>query len=203
MSRTAKSLEEFIEQNKDMFEDHVATVTKLPTGSQDIYIKWKDPKTSNGAMEFVYVGGYLTIQGDYGNASFTWYNSKNTLDDMARFSKSFGYFMSKCSSAERSEIPNSYLNDWDGDQCVENVKQWINDYELEVDDDSRWESYTESYWQWVDYCCNRADSDGFGDEAYELIDLGVVYKDRAYLFAYALQCCNAYININTPKLLQR
>lgn len=188
--RQYKDFDGFIEHNKDMFDKHIATVTKFPTGENDLCVRWKDPSTSNGAMMFIYVGGYLTIQGDYGNSSFTWYNSKNTFDDMARFSKSFGYFMSKCQSSERSEIPNSHFKEWDSDECIENVRQWISDYELEVDEDSRWESYTESYWTWIDYCQNSARDDGFGDEAYELIELGVITSVRAYIHAYALQCCN-------------
>lgn len=193
MSHNYKDLQEFIDRNKDMFDKHIATVTKLPTGENDLYVKWREPTTSNGAMEFIYVGGYLTIQGDYGNSSFTWYNSKNTFDDMARFSKSFGYFLSKCSSSERQTIPHSYFGEWDSEECVRNVKQWISDYELEVDEHSYWEDYTESYWQWVNYCVNDATSDGFGDEAYELIELGIVIEQRAYVYAYALQCCNEFI----------
>lgn len=193
MSHHYKDLENFIERNKDMFDKHIATVTKLPTGENDLHVKWRNPTTSNGAMEFIYVGGYLTIQGDYGNSSFTWYNSKNTFDDMARFSKSFGYFLSKCSSAERSSIPYSYFREWSDEECVKNVKQWISDYELEVDEYSRWESYTESYWTWVDYCHNHASNDNFGDEAYELIELGLVIDHRAYIHAYALQCCNEFM----------
>lgn len=194
MRREYKDLEDFIEKNKDMFDKHVATVIKLPTGENDMYVKWKDPATSNGAMAFIYVDGYLTIQGDYGNSSFTWYNAKNTFSDMARFSHSFGYFMSKCQSGERSDIPNSYFKEWDSDECVQNVKQYIKDYELEIDEDSRWESYTESFYTWIDYCHNHASSDGFGDDAYEMIENGVITAQRAYIHAYALQCCNEAIN---------
>lgn len=194
MSHNYKDLDHFIERNKDMFDKHIATVTKLPTGENDICVSWKDPSTSNGAMMFIYVGGYLTIQGDYGNSSFTWYNSKNTFDDMARFSKSFGYFLSKCSSAERSNIPYRYFGEWDSEECVKNVKQWISNYELEIDEDSDWERYTEAYHEWVTYCTGDASNDGFGDEAYELIELGVVVEHRAYVHAYALQCCNEFMN---------
>lgn len=199
MSHSYKDLQEFIERNKDMFDKHIATVTKLPTGENDLYIKYRDPTTSNGAMEFIYIGGYLTIQGDYGNSSFTWYNSKNTFDDMARFSKSFGYFLSKCSSSERSTIPYRYFGEWDSEECAKNVRQWISDYELEVDEHSYWENNTESYWQWVNYCANDATDDGFGDEAYELIELGVVIDQRAYVHAYALQCCNEFIKNSKEK----
>lgn len=43
----------------------------------------------------------LTIAGDFGFAIFCWYSSQNTLFDIAKYSKSLGYFISKCQCASR------------------------------------------------------------------------------------------------------
>ena len=38
--------------NEKVFDDHIATSIKLPTGENDVYIHFKSPKTSNGWMDF-------------------------------------------------------------------------------------------------------------------------------------------------------
>jgi hypothetical protein len=109
------NLEQWIKykNNKEIFDNHIATMTKLPTGKNDVYIHFEREDTSNGWMDFIYCNGYLTIQGDYGNASFCWYNKRNTIEVLAGFAHNFGYFLSKLLSSERNDIGGTLLQEYD------------------------------------------------------------------------------------------
>lgn len=178
-----EDLKKFIEENKDMFDKHVVKKIDLPTGgAHDCYISFRDPATSNGAMEFIYIGGYLTIQGDYGNASFTWYNPRNSIEVMAGFAENFGYFWGKQQSAQRCSLPNVSLMEWDSAECFNTVKNYIREYEIEVPD-CDWEDKVESWLDWFSFL-NRYGDDYFGDEYYDLFEAGYKVVDRAYILTY-------------------
>ncbi len=184
-----KDLNEFIQDHPDTFDNHVAERISLPTGKNDCYIKFAQPDTRCGFMEFIYVGGYLTIQGDYGNASFTWHNPNNTIEKLADFAHNLGYFMSKCESAERSSIPHRYLKCFDSDICIKEVKELFegDGKKIDLEKFENWESYTEDHYQWVAFI--REDgADFFQDPDYWEYagDLGECLEYRAYLYPYGL-----------------
>ena len=185
----SEDLKNFIEDNKDIFDKHVVKKIDLPTGGEhDCYISFRDPATCNGAMEFIYIGGYLTIQGDYGNASFTWYNPRNSIEVMAGFAENFGYFMSKTSSAERSSIPNTYFTDWDGDLCVDTIRKELKDLEEHgytfENSDNDWEDCTESFFEWIAFLQENG-SKYFGDDWCEFAPkAGYKIENRAYCLVY-------------------
>lgn len=178
-----RDLEKFIKTNKDLFEKHVVKKIDLPTGGEhDCYISFRDPDTSNGAMEFIYIGGYLTIQGDYGNASFTWYNPKNSIETMATFANNFGYFWGKKQSAQQCALPGASLKDWDSAECFNTVKNYIKEYEIDVPDDN-WEGKVENWLDWFSFL-NKYGEEYFGDEYYDLFESGYRVMSRAYVLTY-------------------
>lgn len=63
------------------------------------YLKLSDPEY-DPMYSIIYIfdrkTSTLSISGDYGFACFCWYSAKNTLKSIAEYSKSVGYFASKC-----------------------------------------------------------------------------------------------------------
>ena len=186
-----KSYEEYTKTNKDVFDKHVAIRHALPTGKNDCIVEFKDPETTDGAMVFIYCKGYLTIQGDYGNGSFTWYNPRNTLEWVAN--TGFDYFMEKIRSGECSGNGLGLMQDYDQDLCIESVKKYLKEYECEVNEDEQcphtgWIAHTDSYFEWIAYL-NDKGNEVFGDDWYECAPyFGVKTAKRAYLWKYGLQC---------------
>lgn len=177
-----KTYEDFVSKNKGLFIHHVAEYTKIPTGEHDCIIHFKDPSTSNGHMIFTYVGGYLNINGDYGDGSFTWYNPKNTLRWMAN--ANFDYFMGKIQSGIHYEA-TGLMKDFNEDLCHEEVKNIIKENELDID--NSWKSHTNSYNEWISYLMDNGSSD-FGDEWYEWApNCGVHTHVRAFIWKYGFQ----------------
>lgn len=191
-----EDFDEYVENNKNTFDYHIAKHTKLPTGENDCIVEFKDPKTTDGAMVFIYCKGYLTIQGDYGNGSFTWHNPRNTLEWMAN--TRFDYFMTKMHSGECSGNGLGLMQDYDQDLCIESVKRYLKEYECEVDEDEQcphtgWIAHTDSYFKWVAYL-NDKGNEVFGDDWYECAPyFGVRTAKRAYLWKYGLQCAVEYL----------
>jgi hypothetical protein len=186
-------MENYLKRNKwalTTFDKHVATRIDLPTGKTDCYIKFKDPKTSNGAMEFIYVGGYLTIQGDYGNSSYTWYNPSNTIELLANFAKSIEYFFSKNSSFERDG-----MMEWCQDTCIETVNEWIKDHEIKIEYNIKnWMSHTENECEWYSFMSSCGCQEGFSDGEGVLFRAGYKIKDRAYLHGLGFIKAVEYLN---------
>lgn len=177
-------LQSFINQtawHRTMFDNHIAERVDLHTGSNDCYIKFKDPETSNGAMEFIYIGGYLTIQGDYGNSSYTWYNPNNTIETVAGFASNFDYFLSKLQSTDGKDG----LYEWNQDECINTVNRHIEEYEVELTyKNEDWENHTDSHCEWINFLYFYGDT--LHDDDYSLYDAGNIVRTRYYIHAYGL-----------------
>lgn len=188
-----KSLEDFIEKNKDLFAKHVGTYTKIPTGKWDAIIRWKDPKTNNGHMTITYINGYLSITGDYGNASWTWYNPKNTIEWMA--SRNTGYFMEKCKSAEIGDN-GRWMMIYDQNECIETVEKYIDEYELEIPEPEYsfedWRKHTSDKHEWHQFLREEGNKI-FGDDHCEwTYDAGNILHPRVYVWQFALRSMVAW-----------
>jgi len=184
-----KNLKDWIDDNnKHIFDKHIATRTNLPTGKNDCCIHFEDPETSNGWMDFIYCNGVLTIQGDYGNCSLCWYNKTNSIEVLANFAWNMGYFLSKLESAERCEIPNRYALEFNQDACIEQVEKDFEDSEKTINEEfDAWEYHTEDYHSWIAFC--REDGEKFfqDQDAWEyMYNYGQVNTQRAYLWCYGL-----------------
>lgn len=69
----------------------------------------------------------LSISGDYGCAIFCWGSSRNTLQDIANYSKSLGYFVSKARAGEE-------LWDYDYDLLEEQLDDYLGLSDTNEDD---------------------------------------------------------------------
>jgi len=177
-------MSDFIEKRGDTFDKHVVSKVDLDTGENDCIVTFRRPDTRNGYMIFTYVSGYLHINGDYGNASFTWHNSSNTFFDMARFSNSLGYFLEKCISYESES-----LKEFDQDACIASVIEYFEDHEKIIDDEEfdDWRDRTYDHHDWIEFVRNYG-SEFFQDADYweYAFDFGMSLKLRPYLWAYGL-----------------
>jgi hypothetical protein len=177
-------LQSFINQtawHRTMFDNHIAERIDLPTGANDCYIKFKDKATSNGAMDFIYINGYLTIQGDYGNSSYSWFNRNNTIEVLAGFASNIGYFLEKIQSTDGRDG----LYEWSQDRCIDTVQNFIDEYDVELtarNDD--WENHTESHCEWINFMYKYGDT--LNDDDYSLYDAGNFVRTRFYIHAYGL-----------------
>lgn len=180
--RPYKDYEGFVEINNTLFDKHVAKFTKVDIGDHDCIVEFRNPETSNGAMVITYIKGYLAFQGDYGDGSFTWYNSKNSLEWMANIG--FDYFMSKIQSG-KCYAGTDLMMDHDGDRCIEDVEAYFRDNEIEAPDDM-WKENVYDYNEWIMWVRDNGD-EYFGDDYYEwAYNAGRCYNQRAYLWKYAL-----------------
>ncbi len=71
----------------------------------------------------------LIITGDYGDAIFSWYSSKNTLEDIGRYTKRYYYFATKCLATSRP------LFEYDSDKAKKDINDWLEDADI---DPSEW-----------------------------------------------------------------
>ena len=183
-----KNFEDYVNKRKDIFDKHIAKLTKIPSGENDCIVEFKNPATSDGAMVFIYCKGYLTIQGDYGNGSFTWHNPKNTLAWIA--DTDFCYFMSKLCSGEAGEAMG-LMKDFDSDLCIEQVEAYIEEYEIEVGEyeaceHTGWKAHTGCQTEWLAYLISNGEK-AFGDDYWEsLPSFGEHIKVIAYIWKYGL-----------------
>jgi len=179
-----KDFDDYIKSNKNLFKDHKLTATKL--NNTDLIIDWSKPSSGEGSMRITYIGGYLSINGDYGSASFTWHNPNNTIEWMSKCN--IGYFMSKCISSEKQEN-GIHMMEWDQDECIETVESYISekdDCDIKPNDDS-WKMHTESACDWNSYLSKYGENE-FGDSWYETYpNAGLVLHSRVYIWIHALQ----------------
>lgn len=175
--------------NEKVFDDHIAKSIKLPTGENDVFIHFQSPKTSNGWMNFIYCNGVLSIQGDYGNASFCWYNKRNTIEVLAGFAHNFHYFLSKLVSSEGNDIGGTLLQEYDSDECIKDVENYFKENDLTILEDweDDWQSNTSDHIEWITFCRENG-AEFFQDEDYweYAYSFGRYTVDRAYLYAYGL-----------------
>ena len=81
----------------------------------------------------------LIITGDYGDAIFHWYSSKNTLTNIAGYTKDIGYFVSKCTACSEP----IYI--YDLNKAQEDVDYWLDECDIS-DSDFGVNSKTLHYW---------------------------------------------------------
>lgn len=189
--------EDFINKNKNMFDAHIATKITLPTGGpHDCYIRFSKPNTNNGALEFIYINGYFTIQGDYGSSSFTWYNPNNSIEKLAEFARNFDYFSEKAKSAAHSEIPNKFFANWDSELCIKNVQTHLRENNIEQPK-QKWEAATEGYLQWISFL-QEYGFECFGDEWHDFFpSAGCTVSPHAYCMIYGFIKATEALNKNT------
>jgi len=88
-------LDDYKNENKDLFNGYDATIEKLDgNDGRDCIITFKRTDTVQGSMRFIYINGVLSVNGDYGYAVYNWYNKNNHISAYGRFN-SFGYILSK------------------------------------------------------------------------------------------------------------
>ena len=184
-------------QNSKIFDNHIAKVKRLPTGENDIYIHFESPTTSNGWMDFIYCNGVLTIQGDYGYSAFCWYNKRNTIEVLANFANNLGYFMSKLVSAESCNIGGTFFQDFDTDECIDDIETYFRENELTISEEWRddYQRYATDNIEWITFCRENGE-DFFQDEDYReyAYSFGRYTTNRAFIQAYGLIKAVEYIN---------
>lgn len=184
-----KGYQEYKNENPDTFKEHVAVFQKLNV-ENDCVIIFQKPNSGEGAMKFVYVDGVLTIQGDYGYASFNWHNPRNHILAYGGFD-SFGYVLSKLVSVKDDE-----LYGWDEDLFHKEFREFVEDRkeggyiekDEEVDEPSCYGLHdVASHFQNID---EEYGQDLFETNAYTL---GRYVTERPYLWWYGLQTALNYL----------
>lgn len=182
------SLDDFISDYKTMFDKHIATKTMLQ--NNDCILTFTEPNTKQRHITFVYIDGYLHIQGDFGCASFTWHNPRNTIEQLASFANGIGYFLSKMESGGRSVTPSSLMKEWDSDICISQVLEYFKEHEIEIEDWEEyydWKQYTESFSDWTVFLNENGANFFQDDDYYEYAyDFGVTTNIKCFIWAYGL-----------------
>jgi len=177
-----ESFQQYKEENKDTFEKHKASFQKLEIGN-DCIVTFENPSCSEGAMKFVYVDGVLTVQGDYGNASFNWHNPKNHILAYGTFD-SFGYILSKLEAVQREGIKEFEVDLFHKEfaEYIKNKKEegCLND---DFDDEP---PYAENQCHVVEYMNENYELFG-GDLEAEDYELGMYVVEQPYLWWSGLQ----------------
>ncbi|MRH08548.1 hypothetical protein GIX81_03615 [Lactobacillus reuteri] len=94
-------MKEEITVNKGTFANHIASYHRW--GNLERLI-WKDRRYElRNRIIYIFdrIDSTLYISGDFGCGVLSWFTSTNTLQDVADYSKSVGYFASKIQTAER------------------------------------------------------------------------------------------------------
>ena len=112
-----KDLQDFKQNNPNLFKNHNASIIKLDGNEgRDCIIEFKQPDTNAGKMTFTYIDGVLSISGDYGYAMFDWYNKNNHILVYPTFTN-LGYVLEKCRASE------DYYK-FDEDLFFNNFREW-------------------------------------------------------------------------------
>ncbi len=188
-----KDFDEWKAENADVFKNHVAFYHKLSIGN-DCIISFEQINDSEGAMKFVYVDGVITVQGDYGTASFNWHNPKNHILAYGTFN-SFGYVLSKLESIQRKGIKqfDTDLFQIEFKEFIANLKEggvYLQD-DFDIDD----MPYPESHCDVVAYMSDNYEKFG-GDLEAEDYELGMYTTERPYLWWFGLQTALALLEKN-------
>ena len=176
------SFNEYKENNTTLFKHHIASFEKLPNGN-DCIVTFENPDTKCGAMKFVYVDGVLHVQGDYGYASFNWYNKRNHILVYGTFS-SFGYVLSKLVSVKEDD-----LYGWDYNLFNKDFKKLIEDRlncGYEIDEEYREIPNCESLTDVISYFSDNYDN--YGEDLHETgaYTLGRYVNERPYIWWFGL-----------------
>lgn len=194
-----KSLKEYREIHKNMFENHVAKYEKLPNGN-DCIIEFMNPIQREHWMRFVYIDGVLNINGDYGYAVFNWYNKENHILAYPTF-KDIGYIMSKCVSSKHEDRKG-----FDMDLFHDEFKKFIEERKEEgcISEDTDNEDYD------IPYCEDENDvinhfkhcGDKYGEDIWETgaFELGTFLSERPYIWWHGL--CSALEQLEKNKIFE-
>ena len=177
-----ESFQEFKEENKHIFKNHIAVFQKLEI-KNDCIITFENPKCREGAMKFIYVDGVITVRGDYGTASFNWHNPNNHILAYGQFD-SFGYILSKLEA-----IPKEGTREFDSDLFTIEFKEFISYKSEEGYINNTFDTkvpHVEKQCDVVQYMNDNYDNLG-GDLEAEDYDLGMYTTERPYLWWYGLQ----------------
>ena len=177
-------IEEYIEQNKDMFSKHKATIEKLAgNDGKDCIINFKRDDTIDGAMMFTYIAGVLTVSGDYGYCVFNLYNKNNHILAFQRFNLS--YMLGKVVA---SEPMKGFNEDKFHDDFIEFVDTAEEEGYIDIaksqslkDNMPRPENSHEVY----DYFKNFTEIEDVYE--YGVYDFGMHLKARPYIWWYGFQ----------------
>lgn len=85
---------------REWFKDHVATQNHYgqdALGADVRVINWRRPNTSNYAVRFILIGGYVLVTGDVGEAVYG-FGCPVTFDFLAQCD--WHYFINKCCASE-------------------------------------------------------------------------------------------------------
>lgn len=82
----------------------------------------------------------LIVTGDYGDAVFKWYSSRNTLDQIAEYSTDLRYFVGKCTASSRV----TYV--YDENQAKKDIAEWLDN--MGISDDDFGIDSDQVYWPW-------------------------------------------------------
>lgn len=192
--------DKFKKRNSDIFKDHEAVYTKLPTGDTDFNIKWQNKNgSSDKKMNFTFVDGYFMISGDYGDCSLTWFNKNLTIDQLVNFARNPSYFMSKLQSSPNNDLPFGHYGEWDSSQCVAEVKRICKEHEVKPTTKD-WEGHSCDWIDWFAYLRENG-TDTFGEylEMSSLYDCGATKSGRYYMMPFAVG--KAYEYLYTNKLI--
>jgi len=184
-----ENLKDYIEKNPDQFKGFEAKKIEV-SGDNNSIIEFKKPGTSNGAMTFICINGVFTINGDWGNAVFTWYEPNMSIDWIANLDD-MSYIMQKC-KASSGTLDDKHMMEWDQSLCnkrvleiVENIKEEDNEYEVQ---NSEWRQYTESPLHWHSFLMFKGSST-FGQywHDYEFASAGRFRDTRTMIWFQGLK----------------
>lgn len=177
-----ESFQQYKDENTDTFKNHSVRYINLGL-KNDCMIIFENPNCSEGAMKFVYIDGVLTVQGDYGTASFNWHNPNNHILVYGTFN-SFGYILSKIES-----IPKEGIKEFNSDLFQEEFVEFINEkleygYDLIGLDFNQ--NQVENHCHVVELMNENYELFG-GDLEAEDYELGMYTTERPYVWWQGLQ----------------
>lgn len=157
------------------------------------YLAYKDPEYEwKNRINYLFdrSSSTLSISGDFGCAVFCWDSSRNTLRDIAKYSKSLGYFASKARAAEKLwdydySLLNEQLNDYLG-LSDENDDYYLSKSERQELKESLLESWNERSGYYMNSDLERKLAD-FDPDYWENLPDGKVISDWIKAYAYGLQ----------------
>ena len=115
---------------RDVLKDYELGDHVINDNMESLELFKKGHKYGAGYIRFLFDhrDSTLIITGDYGDAIFHWYSSKNTLTNIAGYTKDIGYFASKCSACSEP----IYI--YDLNKAQEDVDYWLDECDISDSD---------------------------------------------------------------------
>ena len=115
---------------RDVLKDYELGDHVINDNMESLELFKKGHKYGAGYIRFLFDhrDSTLIITGDYGDAIFHWYSSKNTLTNIAGYTKDIGYFVSKCTASSRP------LCTYKADVAKEQIMDWLDMCEIDDSD---------------------------------------------------------------------